>query len=59
MVVNVYIKGVNVDDIKDIVKGFEKIRGYGYLEEVGLEWGEFYSEGGGMEDCVYLYEEMV
>ncbi|MGN8048012.1 hypothetical protein, partial [Bacillus sp. 22190] len=57
--VSLYIKPLCLDDLKDILKQFDDIRGYPYLEELALESAEFYTERGRMEDSVYLYQQMV
>ncbi|MBE0184891.1 aspartate phosphatase, partial [Bacillus sp. seq1] len=56
---NLYIKPLNLDDIKDILKRFDNIRGYPYLEELALESAEFYTELGHMDDSVYFYNKMI
>ncbi|MEK5495858.1 Rap family tetratricopeptide repeat protein [Bacillus sp. FSL M8-0077] len=57
--VNLYIKPLNLDDLKDILKRFDNIRGYPYLEELALESAEFYTKCERMEESVYLYQQMV
>lgn len=57
--INLYTKPLCLDELMEILKRFDDVRGYPYLEELALESAEFYTENGRMEDSVYLYQQMV
>ncbi|MGE6632464.1 aspartate phosphatase [Bacillus sp. NPDC077027] len=57
--INLYTKPLCIDELFEILKRFDDVRGYPYLEELALESAEFYTEHGRMENSVYLYQQMV
>ncbi len=59
VVENLFFKCGNVSEVLGWLEKLESGRGLGQMEEVGLEGGGFYSENGGVDECVKLYEKMI